>query len=173
LQSEQPSTSASHHLTRLLDTKYRFLLPPVAITVARLILAEAECLSLKCLSLEYVFYPRPGQDAFYNLVIISLGYIPYVHQVWTILPSYPILIRLILVPWLGAVPRYSIAESQLQITAAVAASWSIAAVSIPIFQSIAERTMSRIEAINCTLLMFFFPEIFVFSSLEIPGRNHR
>src|SRR5208282_6937316 len=84
---------------------------------------------------------------------------------WTIMPTFPSLLRLILIPMLGFGRADIIEVFRSAWVVAVVVSWILATVAVPIFQSIAEQVMGRVEAMNCALIMFFFPEVFVFSSL--------
>jgi hypothetical protein len=117
------------------------------------------------MSWEDVLFPKWGSDAFYNVVIVAIGYVRSIAEVWAFMPVYPTLVRLVLVPWFGFGRVKTIADFAW--LAAVVVSFLLSTLAIPLFQMIAEDTMNRIEAMNCTLLMFFFPETLVFSFLGI------
>jgi len=150
--------------TDILDSKSRFLTPVLLFTLARLVMLLLGVESSHR-GLEYLLYPSWGSNAFYDALIAATGYSSGSMAYWTIMPAFPSLVRLILGISFGFGAVGVTELFRFAWLVAVIISWIMATAAIPIFQSVAEKRMSRIEAMNLTLLMFFFPEVFVFSSL--------
>jgi hypothetical protein len=112
-----------------------------------------------------LFYPSWGSSAFYDALVAVGGYGSSTVAYWTILPGFPLMLHLIMIPLLDFGQVGLIAAFRTAWVVAVVISWILTTVAVPMFQSLAERAMSRTEAMNCALMMFFFPEVFVFSSL--------
>jgi hypothetical protein len=147
-----------------MDSKSRFLLTIVAFTLARFAMVLVS-IGSSGRGLADLFYPSWGSSAFYDALLAAAGYGSGTVAYWMIMPSFPSLLHLILIPLLGFGSVNIIRVFRSAWVVAVIVSWVLATVAVPTFQSIAEQVMSRAEAMNCTLIMFFFPEVFVFSSL--------
>jgi len=150
--------------SKIMDSKSRFLLPIVVFTLARFAMVLVS-MGSSGRGLADLFYPSWGSSAFYDALLAAAGYGSNTVAYWTIMPSFPSLLHLILIPLLGFGKADIIEVFRSAWMVAVIVSWVLATVAVPIFQSIAEQVMSRVEAMNCALIMFFFPEVFVFSSL--------
>jgi len=147
-----------------MDSKSRFLLTIAIFTLARLVMVFVS-IGSSGRGLADLFYPSWGSGAFYDALLVAVGYGSSTIAYWTIMPTFPSLLRLILIPMLGFGRADIIEVFRSAWVVAVVVSWILATVAVPIFQSIAEQVMGRVEAMNCALIMFFFPEVFVFSSL--------
>jgi hypothetical protein len=147
-----------------MDSKGRFLLTIVVFTLARFVMVLVS-IGSSGRGLADLFYPSWGSSAFYDALLAAAGYGSSTVAYWTIMPSFPSLLHLILMPLLGFGKANIIQVFRSAWVIAVIVSWVLATFAVPLFQSIAEKVMSRVEAMNCTLIVFFFPEIFVFSSL--------
>ncbi len=147
-----------------MDSKGRFLLTIVVFTIARFAMVLVS-IGSSGRGLADLFYPSWGSSAFYDALLVAAGYGSSTVAYWTIMPAFPSLLRLIMMPLLGFGNGGIIEVFRSAWVVAVIVSWILVTVAVPIFQSIAEQVMSRVEAMNCALVMFFFPEVFVFSSL--------
>ena len=153
----------SDYYARITRSKSRFLFTIVAFTVARFLMVLVSVGS-SGRGLADIFYPSWGSSAFYNALLVA-GYGSNTLAYWTVMPAFPSFLHLILLPMIGLGHPGIIQVFRAGWVVAVIVSWALSTITVPIFQSIAEQTMGRAEAMNCALLMFFFPEIFVFSSL--------
>ncbi len=147
-----------------MDSKGRFLLTIVVFTIARFAMVLVS-IGSSGRGLADLFYPSWGSSAFYDALLVAAGYGSSTVAYWTVMPAFPSLLRLIMMPLLGFGNGGIIEVFRSAWVVAVIVSWILVTVAVPIFQSIAEQVMSRVEAMNCALVMFFFPEVFVFSSL--------
>ncbi len=152
------------YATKIMDSKGRFLFTIVVFTFARFVMVLVG-IGSSGRGLADLFYPSWGSSAFYDALLVAAGYGSSTVAYWTVMPAFPSLLRLIMIPLLGFGNAGIIEAFRAAWVVAVIVSWILVTVAVPIFQSIAEQVMSRVEAMNCALVMFFFPEVFVFSSL--------
>lgn len=157
----------SPYVARISSSPVRFVIPIVALTVARVVGLQVEAAFLHG-GWEDALYPRwSGSDPFNNVMLVAIGYVRSISEGWAFMPAYPTLVRLVMVPWFGFGIGRVETIGDFAWLAAVIVSFVLSTIAMPIFQMIAEHAMTRREALNCTLLMFFFPETFVFSFLGI------
>jgi Gpi18-like mannosyltransferase len=96
-------------------------------------------------------YLSVGWDSLWYMDIAKVGYTRLAS--YAFFPFYPLVIRLF----------YSISNDIA--LSAVIPSFICGIAAVPLFQRLAEEYMDRRSAIACTLVAFFFPVIFVFTSL--------
>ena len=142
----------------------------------RFVYTTASIIACKIAAVLYLFFRFGGPDRFYTTTILlyastrpelsylsvgwdSLWYMNIAEFGYTRLASFAFF------PFYPLIIRFFYLMSNDIALSAVIPSFIFGIASVPLFQRVAEEYMDKQSAIACTLIAFFFPVVFVFTSL--------
>lgn len=137
-------------LDSFLKNKFRLLLLPLVFVLLKIFSALWLTQRLDERDLISIFH---GWDSFYYVRIASTWYPTMPSEIWAFFPFYPFcsyVVNLLL-------------HNYLLSTAIV--SFLVGLMWLPIYQSIAERYMTKVEAFSSTCIFAIFPHVFIFTTV--------
>ncbi|MCW4033198.1 MAG: hypothetical protein NWF08_07375, partial [Candidatus Bathyarchaeota archaeon] len=144
------STNSEHALQHLLRSKLRFATLPLIFALLKIFSAFWLFERLNEGNFISLFH---GWDSFYYVRIASTWYPTMPSEIWAFFPLYPFcsyVVNLLL-------HNYLLSTATVSFLAGVM--W------LPIYQSIAERYMTKVEAFSSTCIFAIFPHIFIFTTV--------
>lgn len=149
----------------IIDRNHRFIFPILLVVLAKVLASSILYARLG----NFPGTPTPGVEVLSegndgSWVNIFHGWDSYLYlkiardwysesSLYAFFPLYPILTRL-----------FSLGIVQLKYSAFFV-SFFLGLASVPLFQSVAENYMDQNEALGCTIIIFFFPHVFFFTTI--------